>query len=101
MPFDKAKLIEDFFTALSSEVAEDDDKTRAMLRDIATTMANGVESNPAATVLDNEEKIAELESRVDELEVQASEFQSFLETLDSRLGTVETKVQNPGGGTTV
>ena len=101
MPFDKAKLVEDFFIALSSEVPEDDDKTRAMLREIATALATGVENNPAITVLDNEEKISDLETRVDELEVQASEFQSFLDGLDARLGTVETKVQNPGGGAAV
>ena len=97
MPFDKSKLTQDFFDALASEVAEDDDKTREMLRGIADTMATGVELNPAVTVLDNEEKIAQLETRVDDLEKQAAEFQSFLDSLDARLGTVETKVQQVGG----
>ena len=97
MPFDKGKLTEDFLSALASEVPEDDDKTRDMLRGIADTMATGIELNPASTVLDNEEKIAQLETRVDELETQAAEFQSFLDSLDARLGTVETKVQQSGG----
>ncbi len=97
MPFDKNKLQEAFFQAMASEVPEDDDKTRKMLQEIADMMATGVQENPAAAVISNEENISQLETRVDELETQVAEFQSFLDSIDARLGTVETKVESQGG----
>ena len=91
MPFNKAKLTEDFLSALASSVPEDDDKTRDMLRGVAETMANGVELNPGITTVDNEEKVALLESKVDDLEKKVADFQNFLDDIDARIGTVETK----------
>jgi len=94
MPFNKAKLTEDFLSALASEVPEDDDKTRDMLSGIAETMATGVELNPGIAVVNNEQKIAILESTVTELETQVGGFQSFLDDIDARIGTVETKTKD-------
>ena len=97
MPFDKGQLTNDLTNALAIPVPEDDTKSRDTIQQIAAAMADGLEINSFSVVLSNEERIAHLESRVDELEKQAAEFQSFIDSLDARVETVETKVQNVGG----
>tara|TARA_B100000029_G_C17119464_1_gene794546 strand:- start:228 stop:533 length:306 start_codon:yes stop_codon:yes gene_type:complete len=100
MPFNKGKLKNDFFAALGATIPKDDDKTKATVMKIAGQMANGIEQNPTAMVLKNEEHIELLQSQVVALEEQVSTMQTELDALEISVETLTTVVdtlKNPLG----
>lgn len=89
MPFNKQQLTDDFLAGLAQEVAEDDDATRDMLRGVAEKLAIGVEKNPGATVLTNEDKIKILEDDLAALQSKVNELQSFVDSIEQRVTAEE------------
>jgi predicted histidine transporter YuiF (NhaC family) len=91
MPFNKNQLKNDFFKAFAKGV--DDEGAKANIKALAGALAAAIEKEPAKQVLDNEEKIKQMQSQVDEANAKLEEMQKFIDQLDLRTTQVEAKVK--------
>ena len=94
--FDKLRLADAIFEALSAPIPKDDPAMQEALDNIRATadsLADAIGLDPAELVLSNKTSIEDLTARIEALEAKDSEFQDLLGNLEGQVQTLETKVK--------
>ena len=93
--FNKMRLADAIYEALSAPIPKDDPAMQEALDNIRVTadsLADAIALDPADLVTKNQSLIKELTTRIEELESKDAEFQDFLGGLEGQVQSLETKV---------